>query len=94
MLIISNRHPSHSKMIKEFIDYEFSDHLTIDIFDDLYLSETILEELDYNFIVANFPLPPLKSKNCICIENIPTYQDLTKITSEIDEIYLSRLKIS
>lgn len=93
VLIISNRHPSHSKMIKEFIDYELSDHLTIDIFDDLYLSPTILEELDYQFIVANFPLPPLKSKNSICIENIPSFQDLTKIRAEMDEIYLSRPKM-
>ena len=93
VLVISNRHPSHSMMIKEFIDYELSDHLMVDIFDDLYLSETILEELDYHFIVANFPLPPLKSKNSICIENIPSFQDLTKIRNEMDEIYLSRLKV-
>lgn len=94
VLIVSNRHPSHSQMIKEFIEYELSDHLTLDIFDDLYLTETILENLDYDFIVANFPLPLLKSKNCICIENIPTFQDLTKIRNEIDDIYLSRLKAS
>lgn len=93
VLIVSNRHPAHSKMIKDYIEYELSDHLIIDIFDDLYLTETILEELEYDFIVANFPLPTLKSKNCICIENIPSFQDLTKIRNEIDEIYLSRINI-
>ena len=92
VLVISNRHTSHSMMIKEFIDYELSDHLTVDIFDALYLSETILEELDYHFIVANFPLPSLKSKNSICIENIPSFQDLTKIRNEMDEIYFSQFK--
>lgn len=91
ILVISNRHPKHSNMIKEFIDYELSDHLEIDIFDDIKISKTILEKLEYDFIIANFPLPILESKNCLCIENIPTFQDLQKIRHEIDTIYKQRL---
>ena len=91
ILIVSNRHPLHSNMIKDFIEYELSDHLEIEIFSDLRLSKDILEELDYHFIVANFPLPILETKKCLCIENIPTFQDLAKVRHEIDEIYLQRL---
>lgn len=92
VLIISNRHTSHSYMLKDFIEYEFSDSLYIDIFDDFYLSEAILEELNYGFIVANFSLPTLKSKHCVCIENIPTHHDMLKIQHEINSIHLARMK--
>jgi len=93
ILIISNRHTSHSQLLQDFIAYEFKEHLTIDIYDDQLLTTQILEELNYDFIVANFPLPQLHSKNSICIENIPTYNDITKIQSEINEISLKRLNM-
>lgn len=92
ILVISNRNSSHSYMLKDFIEYEFGSQLKIDIYDGSFLTKEILEELEYDFIIANFPLPALNSKNCLCIENIPTYNDLTKIQREIDEIVLKRNK--
>lgn len=91
ILIISNRHVSHSNMLKDFLEYEFNNHLTIDIYDDIFLTDTILEELEYDFIVANFPLPELKSKNSICIENIPTFHDIAQIQNEMNDILLKRM---
>lgn len=91
VLILSNRHTSHSYMLKDFIDYEFSDHLDTQIYDDLYLSNTILEKLDFDLIVANFSLPELQTKRCICIENIPTFQDISKIQAEINRIVLRQV---
>lgn len=86
VLIISNRHKAHSYMLKDFIEYEFSADLEIDVYQDVFLSEAVLEDLEYDFIVVNFPMPPLKTKNVICIENIPGVQDHSKIQQEIDEI--------
>lgn len=91
ILIISNRHTSHSSMIKDFLEYEFNNHLTIDIYEDTLVTRTILEELDYDFIVANFPLPPLETKNSLCIENIPTFCDITNIQEEINDVLLKRM---
>lgn len=92
ILVISNRHVAHSNLLKDFLEYEFNSHLTIDIYDDIFLTDTILEELEYDFIVANFPLPELNSKNSICIENIPTFQDIVQIQEEIDNILIKRMQ--
>lgn len=92
ILVISNRHYSHSSMIKEFIEYEFSKQLIIDTYIDLYLSKDILEELDYDIIIANFDLPKLSSKNCLNIENIPTFKDIKKIQNEIEHVIERRQK--
>lgn len=94
ILIISNRHTSHSYLLRDFIEYEFKDHLLIDIYDDQLLTTHILEKLDYDFIVANFPLPQLQSKNSICIENIPTYSDILKIQKEINHVSINHLNMA
>lgn len=92
LLIVSNRHISHAHMLKDFIEYEFGTRLMIHIYQGIFLTEEILEELEYDFVLANFPLPVLSSKNCLCIENIPTFNDLTKIQQEINEVILKRNK--
>lgn len=90
ILVISNRDVSHSNMLKDFIEYEFGQRLVIDIFDGTYLTETILENLDYDFIISNFPLPLLKSKSTIYVENIPTLRDFEKIGVEINDVLMEK----
>ena len=92
LLIVSNRHMSHSYMLKDFIEYEFGSRLMIHIYDGVFLTAEILKELDYDVILANFPLPTLASKSFLCIENIPTFNDLAKIQKEIDEVIVKRNK--
>lgn len=86
VLIVSNRHTAHSHMLRDFISYDFSRQLEIDVYLDVFLTTEILEELEYDFIISNFPLPPLKTKNTVLIENIPGAQDHAKIQEEIYRI--------
>lgn len=90
VLVISNRHTAHSHMLSDFISYEFSSQLEIDVYLDVFLTIDILEELEHDFIISNFPLPPLKSKNTVLIENIPGSQDHSKIQEEIYRIIENR----
>ena len=86
VLIVSNRHTAHSHMLRDFISYDFSRQLEIDVYLDVFLTTEILEELEHDFIISNFPLPPLKTKNTVLIENIPGAQDHAKIQEEIYRI--------
>lgn len=86
VLIVSNRHTAHSHMLRDFISYDFSRQLEIDVYLDIFLTTEILEELEHDFIISNFPLPPLKTKNTVLIENIPGAQDHAKIQEEIYRI--------
>ncbi len=91
-VIISNRHIAHAQMLKDFIEHELSNQLTIDIYTAMDLNLEILEALDYDFIVSNFPLPDLESKDSVYIENVPTYNDLRKIQHVIDRIITKQHK--
>lgn len=91
VLVISDRHVSHARMLKDFINYEFTDQLVIDIYTSMDLDENILEALDCDFIVANFPLPELETKCSVYIESVPSYNDLVKIQNVIDDIINERL---
>lgn len=86
LLIISNRHIAHSDMIKDIIDYEFSENFESSIFEGETLNVSYIEKSDYDLIVANFSIPNLESKRVVCIENIPSLQDIRKIQTEINEI--------
>lgn len=90
VLVVSNRHTAHSYMLRDFISYEFSRQLEIDVYLDVFLTVDILEELEYDFIITNFPLPYLKSKNSVLIESIPGSQDHLKIQEEIYRIRENR----
>jgi hypothetical protein len=86
VIIISNRHSTHARMLKDFIEHELPNQLTIDIYTAMDLNSEILEALDCDFIVSNFPLPDLESKDSVYIEKVPTYNDLRKIQNVIDAL--------
>lgn len=52
--IISDRHVTHANMLKEFIAYEFSEQIVIDIYTGIELDRNILESLETDLIVTNF----------------------------------------
>ncbi|AEB30178.1 M protein trans-acting positive regulator [Carnobacterium sp. 17-4] len=86
VLVISNHHILHADMLKDFIQSEFTEQLVVDIYMDNHLSLSMLEDLNYDFIVTNFPLPKLESKRNIYIENVPTVNDLIKIEEAVNRI--------
>lgn len=94
ILVISNRHTSHSNLIKDFIEYEFSEQLVIDIFNRPFLTESSINNKAYDFIISNFPLPTTESVYWICIENIPTFNDISKIQQAINHVIKHRIPMA
>lgn len=85
VLIISNRNKAHSYMLQDYLKLTFGNSLTTAVYDDTLVTTNILDELPYDFILANFPVPPLKTKDSIYIENFPTENELYQIQQKIIE---------
>ena len=49
-------------------------------------SSDLLESLDYDLIVTNFPLPSLKSKPIVYIENVSSFYDLQNLQQAVQTI--------
>lgn len=89
-IVISDRHRAHAEMIKDFIQYEFSEQVTVDFFIDLELNPEVLERLDYDLIVTTFTIDDLKNRRNVYIPNVPKYTDYQNIQHHIDEIIAER----
>ena len=90
--VISDRHTLHAHMIKDFIAHEFSNQIELDIFTGVNLNKEILENLDCDVIVTNFPMPLLEKKRSVYIEIIPGFNDLVKLQNVFEEIVSERLE--
>lgn len=90
-LVISDRHKAHAEMIKGFIEYEFSEQITVDFFIEKDLNQTVLEALDYDLIVTTFPVADLEKNRYVYIPNVPKYTDYEKIQRQIDKINAERM---
>jgi predicted DNA-binding protein YlxM (UPF0122 family) len=91
VLIISDRHVLHGHMLKDFIEHEFNEQIVIDIYTSNNLDKKIIEALDYNLIVTNFPISSLENKRTVYIESVPTFYDLRKLKNALDAIISERL---
>lgn len=89
ILILSNRTPSHSQMIKNFLEAEYNDYIVCHVYNDTLISKKILEKLDYDFVVANFPVPNIKNKETFYIENFPSSSDLRNLNEKMNKIYFN-----
>lgn len=90
-VIISNRYVSHARMIEDFICYEFSDYIDIDIYEGLHVDREILENIDADILISNFSLPDLESKPAICLSDVPTQTDFKKLQLEFNKIWDGQL---
>lgn len=86
VLVISNRTSAHSWMLKDFLDTEFNGYIITQVYDDTIVSLEILENLDFDLIVTNFPLPDLHTKKILYIENFPTKNDVQEIQRIINQV--------
>lgn len=91
ILVVSDNHISHSKMIKEVIEYEFHEQIIVSIYNSIKLDNHILKNLKYDIIVSNFPILNLENQRSIYVENLPTFFDIAKIRESVDEIILERV---
>lgn len=91
VLVISDRHFSHARMIKDFIEYEFSEQITIDIFSEMDLDQHTLAQLECDLIVSAFPLEEDIDVRNVYISNMPKYKDYVRIQEHIDDIIKKRI---
>lgn len=91
VIIISDRHETHAKMLKQFIAHEFTQQIVIDIYSKAALDEMTLESLSCDFIVTSFPIPKLNTKRTVYIETVPNFNDLVKLQRVIDDIIAQRI---
>lgn len=91
LLIFSVTDVNHARMIKDYLTYHFRNHLTIDLHTENYLTMEDLPNLPYDIVVSNAPLPDIPSSLCICIETLPTPNDMHVIQETMKDIRLERL---
>lgn len=90
VMVISDRHFTHARMIKEFIDFEFSEQSDVEIYSSMELNYQILEELEHELIVTNFLIPEIEGKKTVYIKNLPTPRDLAELQNKMDKIIEER----
>lgn len=91
VVILSDRHATHAHMLKDFILFELTAQVKVEIYTKNIVSRETLEQLNCDLIVTNFPISPLESKRAIYIENVPLFNDLVKIQNAVHSIISERL---
>lgn len=92
--IISDRHVTHAKMLKDFITHEFSEQIVIDIYTGIELDREILENLESDIIVTTFLVPKLTNQRTLYIDSVPIFKVFVNLQKVIDEIIEERVQRS
>lgn len=90
LVILSDKHFSHSKMLRNLLELELPREVSIDIFDDKNISSTILEKIPSDIIISNFTLPVLEDKKVVVINDFPTSLDFDNIKQSIKYVRSTR----
>ena len=91
VLVISDRHKTHASMLKDFIEYEFSEQLRVNYYDGVTFNPTDLLQSEYELVVSSFPIQNLEPIRHVYISNVPKFKDYLKIKDQIDAIVLDRI---
>lgn len=86
VVVISDRHANHAKLIKDFMLHRFSTQIEVEIYSERSMNRQHLENLACDLIVANFILPDFINIKTVYISNFPFYSDLKMLTNMIDQI--------
>lgn len=87
LIIFSDQHFLHSKMIQHLLELELPQDCSIDIYKEIKLSADVLKTLDYDIIISNFELPAsVNDKEIIVIHDFPTSIDIKSIKDVIRKI--------
>lgn len=79
LLVISDSHFSHAKMIQNLLSFELRQNVTIHTFHSPEISVEKLKSSDYDLILSTFKLPDLNDKATIIIEHYPRVHDIKRI---------------
>lgn len=86
LVIISDQHFSHAKMIKNILELELPREVTIDALNVRRLTHSVLKDLPYDIIISNFELSLLEPKEHIVIHDFPTRLDINTLKAKINNI--------
>lgn len=92
VLVISDRHKTHASMLKDFIEYEFNEQLTVDFYEEVTFDSRNLLNTDYELVVSSFPIQEIEPIRHVYIPNVPTFNDYLEMKGQIDAIVLERIK--
>lgn len=91
LIIFSDQHFLHSKMIQHLLELELPQDCSIDIYKEIKLSADVLKTLDYDIIISNFELPAtVNDKEIIVIHDFPTSIDIKSIKDVIRKIRIQK----
>lgn len=83
VLVISNNDIRHAYMLKDLIEFEFCDQLDITVDKSLKKIMKDINDKNYDMIVSNFPIKDGLHPHVICVENLPTHQDMLVIKENL-----------
>ena len=84
--IISSTDEYHAKMLKDLIEFEFSNHVNITIGKNIEDIGNIFPSGLYDMVVTNFPYTKESEVPVICIDDFPSKYDMLVILKEIMNI--------
>lgn len=90
VVILSDRHYTHSNMIKDFLELELPRKVAIDVYSKIKISDSIIENLNYDIIVSNFMISTTTTKKVVVSHDFPTSIDLDNIKSAISSVLIDR----
>lgn len=86
LLILSDGHFSHAKMIENLLRFELRNNININIYEDQDLSAEKLKSCNADLFISTFSLDTLTDKQVIVINHFPSANDILTIQSAINEI--------
>ncbi len=93
ILIISERHVSHARMLRDYLKHELSSFVVIEIFEKHKLDITEQFSLGYDIYITDYPTIVSNPKH-VFIENIPSIDDIQKTQRIVRGIIAERKEIS
>lgn len=91
VIVVSDRHVTHSKIIKDFINHRFSTQIELEVYSERLMTKEHFKNLNCDLIVANFVLPDYLDIKTVYIRNFPFYSDLRMLSHMIDQIKAERI---
>lgn len=88
VLIMSNSDFLHAYMIRDILAYKLPEYINFEVKEDVYISMAELVESDYDIIISTFSLGVIENKKTLCIENMPTEEEIDILMDMIDDILL------
>lgn len=90
LLIVSDLDFEHAKMIEDLLHHYFKQEITTEIYMRPTFSMKQVNKQPYDLLITTFSLLPedeTLTKNCICIQNIPTKRNIDSIRHAIEKQY-------